>query len=126
MSNLTELEFVNIKGRRVDTSKRVKLERKANESEVFHKGYVVEGLPPGSLEVAMQEHARARAAEVSENSKRIRPEWNLETWLAKAKAKRVRSKPCELKQAALECKALAEKAGWLRVEIRAMSKGAAQ
>lgn len=124
LSNLTETNFVNIHGQPVDTTRRIKLPKRESAAPgEYHKGFAVEGLPPGSLEAAKVEHERARAAELSSNSKRVRPEWDEAEWMAKARAKRVRTKPYELSQAALDCKTLAEKAGWLRVEVRSLSKG---
>lgn len=126
MNFLTTVDFVNINGQRVDTERRVKLEKRvSNAPGEFHKGFIVEGIPPGTLETAMKEHAAGRACELSTGAKRVRPEWDVAAWMAKAKAKRVRTKPYSLVEAANECKSLAEKAGWLRVEIRAMSKGKA-
>lgn len=125
---MSGLQFVNINSAPVDTNRRVKLaKRETSAPAEFHKGYAVEGLPPGSLESAMKDHAEKRAADISSGTiaSRIRPEWNFDAWLAKAKGKRVRTKPYELHSAAVECKALAEKAGWLRVEVRSISKGAA-
>ncbi len=120
----TAVEFVNIHGQRVDTSVRVPLPKKVSDTPAeYHKGYVVEGLPPGSLEEAKVEHERARAVAIREAAKRIPEEWNELTWLQRAKAKRVRTKPYELLDAAEQCKALAEKAGWSRVSVRPMSKG---
>lgn len=123
LSNLTPVKFVNIHGQTVDTDKRVKLpKRDSSAPGEFHKGFAVEGIPPGTLEAAKDAHDKARAGELSSGSKRVRDEWSEASWLAKAKAKRVRTKPYELHQAALDCKALAEKAGWLRVEVRSLSK----
>jgi len=125
-SDLTTVEFVNVFGNPVDTTRRVKLEKRPSSvGGEYHKGWVVEGLPPGSMEAAMEVHARARATEMREGSKRVRPEWNLESWMQKAKATRVRTKAYVVIDAAVQCKEIAEKAGWLRVEIRALSKGGA-
>lgn len=125
--NTTEVEFVNIHGDPVDTSKRVPIPKKVAEGpEQSHKGFAVEGIPPGALEAAQELHERERAVAIRENSKRIPDEWNALTWMqTKAKLKRVRTKPYELLEAANQCKELAEKAGWLRVQVRSMSKGSA-
>jgi len=123
--NTTEVEFVNIHGDPVDTTKRVPIPKKVTEgAEQSHKGFAVEGIPPGALEAAQDLHERERAVAIRENSKRIPDEWNALTWMqTKAKLKRVRTKPYELLEAANQCKELAEKAGWLRVQVRSMSKG---
>jgi hypothetical protein len=123
--NLAPVQFVNIHGHPVDTDKRIKLPKRDSKAPgEFHKGYAVEGFPPGSLEAAKEAHEKARAGELSSGSKRVRDEWSEAAWMAKAKTKRVRTKPYELVQAAMECKALAEKAGWFGVEVRSLSKGA--
>lgn len=117
------IEFVNIHGQPVDTTKRVRLEKRDRGAPTeYHKGYCVEGIPPGAREEAMEALARLRSMAESAGGKLPEP-WNESAWIAKAKARRVRTKPYELCQAAEECKALAEKAGWLRVTIRALSKG---
>lgn len=122
---MIDLVFVNINGHRVDTDKRVKLEKRiSNAPSEFHKGYAVEGFQPGVFDAARATYIKAREVAISEGAKKIPEEWSERAWLAKAKPKRVRTKPYELHQAATECKALAEKAGWTHVEVRALSKGA--
>lgn len=120
----TEVAFVNIHGQRVDTTKRVPLPKRTSTAAAeFHKGFAVEGIPPGALESAREAHNCERATAIREGAKRIPDEWNELTWLAKAKAKRVRTKPYEVPAAAMLCKELAEKMGWLRVTVRPLSKG---
>lgn len=121
---MTSLAFVNINGHRVDITKRVPLPKRGSSAPAeFHKGFAVEGIPPGALEEAKRLHEQERAIAIRENAKRIPDEWNELTWLAKAKAKRVRTKPYEVPEAATQCKELAEKSGWLRVTVRPLSKG---
>lgn len=124
--NTTELAFVNIHGDAVDTNKRIPLPKRASNAPAeFHKGFAVEGIPPGALEDAREAHNCERATALREGAKRIPEEWNELTWLAKAKAKRVRTKAYEVPEAAMLCKEMAEKAGWLRVTVRPLSKGSA-
>lgn len=124
---MSELAFVNIHGQAVDTTKRVPLPKRTSEGPgEFHKGWVVEGVPPGALEEAKALHEQERAVAIRENAKRIPDEWNAIVWLqTKAKLKRVRTKAYEVPEAAALCKDMAEKAGWLQVRVRALSKGSA-
>lgn len=50
------------------------------------------------------------------------PPWCADAYMNKTKPLRVRSKPYELASAADVCKALAEKAGWLRVTVEEVMK----
>jgi hypothetical protein len=121
------ISFVNIHGQRVYTDKRVPRPKRASSGPgEYHKGWAVEGVPPGALEEAQRLHEQERAVAIRENATRIPDEWNAATWLqTKAKYKRVRTKAYEVPEAATQCKEMAEKAGWLQVSVRALSKGAA-
>jgi hypothetical protein len=55
---------------------------------------------------------------------RVPSAWDAGHWLMTARAKPVRAKPYELHDAALTCKGLAEKAGWLRVQLVELKRGA--
>lgn len=118
------LEFVNIHGTPIGAAflNAPAPKRKPKEQpESFHNGWRVQGIPPGALEEARAEHARAtKAAQV--NLTKPPKEWDEANWLMNAKRKAVRSKPYEVVGAARECAALAEKAGWLRVEIIELKK----
>lgn len=97
----------------------------------FHKGWRVDGIPPGALEEAELDHPR-RAAEIAHwnercvKDKSLKPRpvgpWDPEKWLRDAKRRPVRGKPYEIESAARECAALAERAGWLRVEVVELKK----
>lgn len=121
------ISFVNIHGQLVNTDIRVPLPKRHSDGPgEYHKGWVVEGVPPGALEEAQKLHEQERAVAIRENATRIPDEWNAATWLqTKAKLKRVRTKAYEVPEAAMQCKEMAEKAGWLLVRVRAMSKGVA-
>lgn len=85
---------------------------KAEDSEGSHNGWRVRGIPPGALEEARRD------------AKRNERVFDEEHWLMNAKRVPVRSKPYGIPAAAQECKALAEKAGWLRVEVVELKKEA--
>jgi len=105
------MKYVNILGEEVDTSPvKIKKTKAVGDVKAFHKGFSVEGIPPGVIE-----EARAKLGD----------EFNENVFYGSAKTKKVRAKPYELEDAAHECKALAEKAGWLRVTVNAKSKGQA-
>lgn len=117
------LQFVNPWGQPVNTAPPNTPKKKKEEPGSYHKGWRVMGIPPGSLEKAQEEHIKkARDAE-----KRGKPiaDFDYGIWLMTARKKAVRSKPYEVHAAAEECQALAEKSGWLRVEVIAIAKEAA-
>lgn len=80
----------------------------------YHKGWRVVGIPPGELEAARAAHIRARLDKA----------FDQDAWAQRFKKKPVRSKAYSLPQAAAECKALAERCGWLHVDVVALTKSA--
>lgn len=133
------MNFVNINGEpwRPQVHKRQSSKPKAANKEApdrFHKGFIVEGHPPGALEAARESAEKAvadweslpekvKAKFISEGSRAPKPWAGDEVWLAATKRKKVRSKPYQLAQAADECKALAERAGWLCVRVVPLTRG---
>jgi hypothetical protein len=128
------LTFVNFRGERVSTAATQKPYRpKKAEATEFHKGWLVQGIPPGALEQAEHDHPRLIADAIAWNE-RIQKEkglgkarqvpgpWDADVWLNAAKRVPVRRKPYEVPDAAQQCKVLAEKAGWLRVEVIEIKK----
>lgn len=87
-----------------------------------HRGFVVTGYPPGFIEQAK----RARDALLSEwrsmGVREGRPPkpWDEELFVRTTKPFRVRTKHYEVEAAAMECAALAERAGWARVQVTAL------
>lgn len=117
------MSFVNVFGEAVSIERlaAAKPKRpKKEQAESYHNGWRVQGIPPGALEDAYKGHL-AQAAMLRAGGKEAK-EWSEEHWLMNAKRKPVRSKPYEVPQAAQECKAMAEKAGWLRVEVVELKK----
>jgi hypothetical protein len=110
--------FVNVNGDLFspELSKPVKRDRR-EQPDSFHRGYQVLGIPPGALEEARRKHLEAQVA--AKNPK----EWNEQHWLMNARKKPVH-KPYELRAAAEQCREMAEKAGWLLVEVVELKKDA--
>lgn len=116
-------EVVNINGDPWQPSAE-SLQKKVAQKRVgpaeFHKGWRVEGLPPGSLDGATELfNVEVRKAQ---SSRREPPEWEKDKYLAKFKLKPVRAKPYEIKDSAEQCKKLAERAGWILVQLREIKK----
>lgn len=115
------MNFVNIHGERLDVSRSIQQQPmprriKAATPDEFHKGFRVVGLKPEDFEEAKRQR-RIEIDLAREDGRALPPELTFELWAAKAHRKPVRSKPYELLEAARECKRLAEKAGWMLVEI---------
>lgn len=128
MTKMEELTFVNVLGDVIskETLKPVKKVRKPGRERPaeYHNGWRVQGIPPGVLEEARATYKRE--SDFARQQGKQPKDWNEENWLMNAKRKPVRSKPYEVPQAAEECKAMAEKAGWLRVEVVELKKSKEQ
>lgn len=92
-----------------------------SQSDSYHNGWRVQGIPPGQLEEARDAHQRLVKMAEASGGKEIK-RWDEANYLMNAKRKAVRGKPFEVPGAAQECKALAEKMGWLRVEVVELKK----
>lgn len=105
------MSYVNFRGEAValDPTKHAKPKATKPEKGEYHNGWRVQGVPPGALEQARLEQ-------------RNNPRWDEQNWLMNCRRVAVRSKPYEIPQAAQEAKALAEKSGWLRVEVVELKK----
>ena len=127
------LTFVNYQGREItagriaemrneglEQERQRKATRKADPASI-HKGWRVTGIPAGKLEEAKESHERLRA--MAKKAGGTPPEaFDPAAWRCKAKRLPVRSKPYNLQSAAMDCKLLAEKAGWLDVQIQEIKK----
>lgn len=89
----------------------------------YHKGWRVIGFSPERVQAAREGRERTRALALKSGSADIPPPFNLDTFLKKHKGSPVRAKPFELHESALLCKELAERFGWLNVEVVALTKG---
>jgi len=108
---LSSTQFVNIHGQQWTPSTAMPKIRPKPAKEKFHKGFRVVGLPPGSMDEARIKHDKQQV-----DAKEPKP-FSESHWLANAHAKPVRSKPYEIQDSARQCALLAEKAGWLRVQV---------
>ena len=120
--------YVNYRGERIGLVDHGMRKRAKPEEESFHKGWRVVGIRPGALQEEEKRHPQLIADTVAWNERvasdksagRARPvpgPWDPVRWLKETKKTPIRSKPYSLQSAAAECKALAERAGWLAVEI---------
>lgn len=114
------LEFVNIHGSPVSTAPVKQAKRpKREKPDSWHGGWRVVGIPPGALEAAREEFiAKQRESKAPKD-------WDEGNWLMNAKPKPVRSKPYSIPDAAKQCAEMAEKAGWLRVQVIELKQEAA-
>lgn len=105
---------------------------KRDAPDEYHRGWLVEGYPPGMIEeaqrltegncarwAAMSDEQRARAEKDGERAPKA---WDLAQWLIRTKPKRVRSRPYEIPSAADECRAIAERGGWEHVRVTEVKK----
>ncbi len=113
------LAFVNIHGDPVDTvSRRAKVKRESSAPTEYHKGWRVVGVSPEAVALAAKDHANRVSRGILES------EFDPEKWIKNATLKPARTKPFEIESAAIECARLARSAGWHRVEVRRLAKGA--
>lgn len=106
---------------------------KKDAPAAFHKGYRVEGHPPGAIEEARAENARqwsqwnnhgaAYRALMLKEGQRSPDMWNEDLWRIRTKKKAVRARPYSVASAAEDCKALALRSGWTDVEVIELKAG---
>ena len=99
-----------------------KIKRPPPLQESFHKGFRVEGHPPGALEAAQKLAERVwedfdRARRQGKSNGKPPPQWNELIWRQSCKKRPVRAKPYEVPEAAKVCADMAMKAGWLDVVV---------
>ena len=115
------MSYVNYLGNEIGLIDHGRAPKAKKEERSYHNGWRVQGIPPGALEEAREANQRLREMAQRAGGKEI-PHFDEQHYLMNAKRKPVRAKPFEIPQAAQECKALAERAGWLRVEIVELKK----
>lgn len=111
------------------TPKQKRVTRSLKDSS-YHKGFRVEGHPPGSVEAAKIEADNALALFVEDQkagraSGKPPKSWDESYWRNNHKKKPVRSKPYELRDSADVCAGLARKTGWLDVVVVELAHEAA-
>ena len=89
----------------------------------YHKGWRVIGFSPEQVQAAREGRERVRKLALESGSSDIPPPFSLDKYLKTSKGRSARAKPFELHESAVQCKELAERAGWLGVEIIALAKG---
>lgn len=114
---MSTLSFVNIHGQRVSVDAvKTAAKKRATGPDEFHKGWRVVGIPPGAWDLAKAKNEGDIAYANRHGHKAPEP-LTYEFFANSFKAKPVRSKPYELREAADQCRALAIKAGWDRVFV---------
>ena len=136
---MEQLNYVNIHGQQI-TDEQIALMRAAGENHAmqkrrmlkgvpsdkpagYHKGWRVVGISPEQIQVAREGRERVRKMALDAGSAHVPPRFNVKTFLSTAKGKPARAKPFEIFSAAQQCKELAERAGWLNVQILEVKKG---
>lgn len=135
---MPELNFVNVHGQKWNPSiesitppKRTK----ATGPGKFHKGWRVVGVSVPAIEaakekreqdirIATEHNAAIASGSRSGDRMKVPAPWNEAAWIASAPLRPVRAKPYEVPEAAMVCADLARKAGWLRVTVDELKKGA--
>lgn len=110
------MTFVNVKGEPIDLAKlrTPKRTKTVKPKEASHKGFAVFGVSREQVEQARAEHIKR----VGQDGQ----PFDQEGWLRNAKATRLSKKPFATQAGADECRALAERQGWLRVRVEAVAK----
>jgi hypothetical protein len=130
------MNFVDVNGKPWSPSPQAMTPKKVapkEKPESFHRGFLVEGRPPGSLESArdrtLKQCAEWAALSEDEKARRLRSRerapkpWDEDHWRQTAKHQKVRARPYEVASAAEECKRIAERHGWQDVRIVELKKG---
>jgi hypothetical protein len=130
-SERMSMKFVNVHGDQVDPAVIAKKHKKAkvvtdNSDKSFHKGWRVVGFSGEILAEAREAHDKERSRKLTDKHapKDIGP-FDLASYISLNKPKPVRSKPYEMREAALQCMAMAEKAGWQFLQIIECTQGQA-
>ena len=114
------ITFVNFLGDKVSTRAIAPQRRIAKPKESFHRGWRVQGVPPGAMELARKTHI---AKEIFRARKEREPKLFSESdWLRSAPLKPIHSRPYSMPEAAKVCAEIASKSGCLRVEVTELSK----
>lgn len=130
------MNYVNAYGEPISIGSRqshiAKPKPKADAPAEFHKGWRVQGHPPGAMEEARAESERLtrmwneqteqEKAEAIRDGGRPPVAWNEHLWRTSTKKKPVRSKPYEIAESARQCAEMAKKGGWLDIEVTELKR----
>ena len=107
------MSYVNIFGQPIDLRaiSTVLHTKKSAPAEPKHKGFIVTGVSPDQIAEAKEQHSKR--GEV----------FNEAEWIRNAKPQKLTKKPFETNDGASTCQSLAERHGWVRVTIRALTSG---
>lgn len=94
-----------------------KIKRPPPLQESFHKGFRVEGHPPGAMEKAKEATDRACAEFNNYRIGKPPQPWSEAVWRQSYKKRPVRAKPYEIPEAAKVCADMATRAGWLDIVV---------
>lgn len=117
------MQFVNVHGEVVDLAKLTtpKKVRTAAPKEATHKGFAVMGVSPEQINEARKDHEKRSAERQSRGEMPLQP-FDVEAFARNAKCLRVSKKPFSTQAGAEECRALAERQGWVRVRVDPLAK----
>lgn len=118
------ITFVNLHGQPVSTApvKRARVTR--DKAETFHKGWRIVGFSLDQIKKAKEIHEKDRAALLDGSKPKDIGPFVLEQYMNKSKPRAVRRKPYEIHSSAVLCMQMAQKEGWLRVQVIELSSNA--
>jgi hypothetical protein len=118
--------FVNHLGQPIDIEAMKKAatkpRRSASAPQEYHKGWRAMGYSPAYFEEGRKAYEAER--EEAAKSGRHMPPWSRELHMRKHPPKAIRSKPYEIREAAAQACALAEREGWVACRPVPVAKGA--
>lgn len=114
--------FVNLKGEPVDTTPVKQKKATIGGPKEYHKGWAAKGYSPQQIEAGMSRHHESEAAARSAGTP-APPPWSEGLFMRQTKPKKIRPAPYELRDAAVQCCEMAEKAGWKGCRVEPVAKG---
>lgn len=118
------ITFVNIHGQPVSTAPVKQARVTRDKAEKFHKGWRVVGFSPAHIQKAKEDHEKERSARLDDDKPRDIGPFVLEKYMNESKPRPVRGKPYGIHSSAVLCMQMAQKEGWLRVQVIELSSNA--
>lgn len=118
------VNYVNYLGEKPHPERHKAKPKAAREQVSSHKGWRVYGISQKMIADAEEGHERVRKMAEASGGAAIAP-WSLSAYLDKTKPRPAHSRPYEIQSSALERMRLAQKAGWVNLEIRELKREAA-